>query len=621
MIFIFFIIIKKLNRKNIRQARIKPVQSKYMSRFKAVRKCSPEIVTPDSEVETTKPLNSIMKEKDGKSSNNFFNQVVKLKKNSSLDADNKFKYYFVLTYIPDLFWCHLIPMKKAGVWSVKNDGRIKWMLVCEHEGYGLDISASACEIVKSKAMRGCPDADEEEWDIVEGEQFVPTNVVRTDDLSQNVTKLNDNLTHKSNIVAAVFEKSTNPPVINAKAFKKSKADTPIFKVKNEPMKNNAEDLKKFFSTKEKKITLNRGKQNNANKRIKLSEHTLVSSTLLGSFQKTKQYSHGRNENEREILPVIRIPVATSNGSSNDQGQKVGFCTVGIPYGKQLDITPYKQNEHIKNINEKKQSERKKILVEGNLSYCCICRTGGCLICCHICPRSFHDRCLGVESEKLPDRWECHKCEHDASIQRHDHVVGTSSFMVMSCSFKYFENLDDFRRNIVVLSKIHEMIKILLHFDFGYYFANPLNVNFLNNCRRIVEYPFDLETIDKNMTNGYYSKKIIDLKKSCNVGKCSTMDLAILEILKDIEYVWHNCMVWNREGSCAHRMATVMRSKSYKIRRCSFDNDLSPFVKQWLGTFIGECKTKRSSSQENHDSFINHQINSPFPHEYKKAAEI
>ena len=43
------------------------------------------------------------------------------------------------------------------------------MIICQYEGYGLDISACACEIVKLKVMMGYSDIDEEELSIVEDE--------------------------------------------------------------------------------------------------------------------------------------------------------------------------------------------------------------------------------------------------------------------------------------------------------------------------------------------------------------------------------------------------------------------------------------------------------------------
>lgn len=99
---------------------------------------------------------------------NLFNKVVKLTKEGKRLAGDEYEYYYVLTYIPDLFWCHLAPMRKAGVFTNKKySGRTKWMLVDESEGKEIDITASACTVVKSTCTKKCDDADKEEWNIVD----------------------------------------------------------------------------------------------------------------------------------------------------------------------------------------------------------------------------------------------------------------------------------------------------------------------------------------------------------------------------------------------------------------------------------------------------------------------
>ncbi len=109
----------------------------------------------------------------------LFNKVVKLNKQGQREAGAEFQYYYVLTYIPDLFWCHLAPLRAVGVFGPhrkKVEGRTKWMLVHEGEGKELDITGAVCEVVKSRVMKGCDDADKEEWDIMDPEaQLSRTN--------------------------------------------------------------------------------------------------------------------------------------------------------------------------------------------------------------------------------------------------------------------------------------------------------------------------------------------------------------------------------------------------------------------------------------------------------------
>ncbi len=98
----------------------------------------------------------------------LFNKVVTVKAEALKGSHNEFKYFYVLTFIPDLMWCHLVPMRQVGIWGSdkpKCEGRPIWMLVDESEGKELDISASFCHPVKSRGMKHTADADEEQWDI------------------------------------------------------------------------------------------------------------------------------------------------------------------------------------------------------------------------------------------------------------------------------------------------------------------------------------------------------------------------------------------------------------------------------------------------------------------------
>jgi len=108
--------------------------------------------------------------KKSKDRQDFFDKVIKLNSEGQKQAGKEFKYYYVLTFIPDLFWCHLAPLKSNGLFGEsrpQSKGRPIWILVDENECKELDISASFCKIVESTATLGCCDADKEQWDISE----------------------------------------------------------------------------------------------------------------------------------------------------------------------------------------------------------------------------------------------------------------------------------------------------------------------------------------------------------------------------------------------------------------------------------------------------------------------
>merc|ERR1712232_372209 len=95
-----------------------------------------------------KEAEAAMKDKE----NSLFNKVIKLRDDALEGKD--YKYWFVLTYIPDLKWCHLAPMVQDGHFGPERKrsyGRPRYRLVNEKHGKELDISSMYCIPVKSKA--------------------------------------------------------------------------------------------------------------------------------------------------------------------------------------------------------------------------------------------------------------------------------------------------------------------------------------------------------------------------------------------------------------------------------------------------------------------------------------
>jgi len=66
----------------------------------------------------------------------------------------------------------------------------------------------------------------------------------------------------------------------------------------------------------------------------------------------------------------------------------------------------------------------------------------------------------------------------------------------------------------------------------------------------------------------------------------------LRALNDVELVWHNCFMYNSDGSYANRMGKVLRQKYHKYRRCSIDKDLTAEVKNKLGQYLAELNKAR-----------------------------
>ncbi len=138
----------------------KESMDKYDTEMKQFKADHPDWVEEKIKVPSSEPTTN--------KSPNLYNKVIKLTPDGRREAGIEFQYYYVLTYIPDLFWCHLAPMRSKGTFGdrwPKVKGRTRWVLVGEGEGKELDISAAVCEVVKSRCMKRCDDADQEEWDI------------------------------------------------------------------------------------------------------------------------------------------------------------------------------------------------------------------------------------------------------------------------------------------------------------------------------------------------------------------------------------------------------------------------------------------------------------------------
>ena len=92
-----------------------------------------------------------------------YNSVVRI------DGEEAHPYWYVLTYLPDLQWCHVAPLERRGVFPADagvSAGRPRWMLVPEDAGAEMDCGAARCHIMDALEKKKTKEnADEEEWDI------------------------------------------------------------------------------------------------------------------------------------------------------------------------------------------------------------------------------------------------------------------------------------------------------------------------------------------------------------------------------------------------------------------------------------------------------------------------
>jgi hypothetical protein len=233
-----------------------------MEEFKAKH---PNWFCADDDDEPSEPITKKLKKLQYK---NLFNKVVKLNSDGQHEAGDEFKYYYVLTYIPDLFWCHLAPMRQDGYFNSQKNrsaGRPRWKLVHEGAGKELDISADVCEVVKARTMKGCADADKEEWDIVDDEIevnltkiVIPPQTIVTGTPSPKTVTIADESdsamsvegSMKENDTPSVDSKPKQPRIIHgrtprARRSTKAKRSPPKSKSKPRPTQSKAKLMSSF----------------------------------------------------------------------------------------------------------------------------------------------------------------------------------------------------------------------------------------------------------------------------------------------------------------------------------------------------------------------------------------
>jgi hypothetical protein len=329
------------------------------------------------------------------------------------------------------------------------------------------------------------------------------------------------------------------------------------------------------------------------------------------------------------VPASEFPAEINDEANLDPSLEDDYRTIFTPEGNHIQqtqsIKPEEMNkEPISSIEAVGSSI--STVEDGNVSHCDLCQKLGDLICCDKCPRAFHASCL--DQKEFPDPWECPRCLHDCTVQEGDRSKLTDDnkdFEKYYVLYNTHEETEiDYSQKIMVLSNIQFVIGRLLKYDFGDIFSEPVDVKSVPDYRKIVTKPMDLGTIKMRIAKGAYNERVALLHKGRISNECSTLEMIILEILKDIELVWHNCFLYNREGkeSCSfskltktilniecskkiktgssyYRMAKVLSKKYILLRQLNIDEGLSGLnskILQYLGAFVVACRQFRQEEK-------------------------
>lgn len=252
------------------------------------------------------------------------------------------------------------------------------------------------------------------------------------------------------------------------------------------------------------------------------------------------------------VPREEFPSEMCDGVNYDPSLEDDYLTIFTPQGSRLSsIPPLKVEDSISatSVEDTKLHSAEELVEDGNVEYCQMCRKTGGLICCDYCPRAFHEKCLNVKKSDLPEKWECPKCTEDGELQEEGEKITESTYFQklihMYTSLEQDETIPKvFWQKLNIVSIAVDIIDRLIEYDFGSVFELPVNVKEVPDYRKTIKNPMDLGTIKNNILKGNYMKKLHHVKKN---NECTKMEQIALEVLKDFELVWHNCLLYNRDG--------------------------------------------------------------------------
>lgn len=329
--------------------------------------------------------------------------------------------------------------------------------------------------------------------------------------------------------------------------------------------------------------------------------TTVFADILGHCRKRKAHNagdkkqtsrgkksrHGVVDRRTSVpkMPRFEFPREVANGVDMDFGFDLDYRTIFSEKGSLL-ITA--ETAAAANGGEGNSSAvpcgEQSPLEDGSVDFCSICLKVGNLLCCDYCPRAFHSECIpreALQQDTIEEtQWECPRCCKERDGLSEDKIDGRLSLTAICDAHRCATSTKDDLQNLKILSVLHDMLRLLMDYEFGYMFRSPVDFRQIPTYITIVDKPMDLGTISSNLLKGSYFN--------------DSLENIVLAVLKDIELVWHNCFIFNVEGSAVFRMAEVQKRRALSIRKRSFDDLLSERVKQELADYVTALGVERDN---------------------------
>lgn len=186
-----------------------------------------------------------------------------------------------------------------------------------------------------------------------------------------------------------------------------------------------------------------------------------------------------------------------------------------------------------------EGEEEEVVDDGNVDYCFTCGGGGDLLCCDRCPRSFHQKCVGISGSLPEGEWKCPFCV--TAFGAHGQYVDSAAGPIVTCIYPGpFNGAKATKPRIE--AEIADLVETLRDHEFGPPFGQAVDTDMLPDYLSIIKKPMDLGKITGKMSRKHY-------------GSGDAFDAA--RALADIRLVWYNCKKYNTHMSTIWRFADVL----------------------------------------------------------------
>lgn len=220
---------------------------------------------------------------------------------------------------------------------------------------------------------------------------------------------------------------------------------------------------------------------------------------------------------KEIKPEVKQPpIATKTMKRDQRKTSTTSPTGGEPRKAQRSKS---SSTSPGGSRPKKKRPPPKEMDNRNDFYCWVCHKEGEVLCCELCPRVFHAKCLNMTEEPEGD-WFCPECEKITEAECKETQSRAMSLLT----------IDQFS---LLLKYVIQRMKLPMSEPFH----EPVDTKIFTDYHDYVFHPMDLSTIEKNVKKRKYG--------------CPEA------FLLEFKWVIHNCIIYNSQQSKLTQTAKAM----------------------------------------------------------------